>query len=271
MKTQNCYKNCIPSHALIPENILSRAEKILKTLSLTSSVGRPSLDQIRMLQGIYYLLKTGAHWKSLPRCFGSTSAVHRFFQKLAQEGFFKLLWSKELEIYNDTHGLSLGKQAMDCAHRKRPLGNEKTGKSPVDRAKCGTKISILTDNNGIVIGMAVGSGNQHDSTLFLETLNSVPGVVKQPYCKEMNFDAAYDSETIRIILFNHYYIPKISPNPRRKKVRLPNPLGYSRWFVEPAHSWMNKFRSISTRFCKYAKNYLALAQFAVSVIIANKI
>ena len=96
-------------------------------------------------------------------------------------------------------------------------------------------------------------------------------VLKQPTYKEMNLDSAYDSEFIRTVLFNLYYIPKISPNQRRKKVRPLNPIGYSRWFIEPVHAWMNRFRAIFVRYSKCAKNYLAYAQFAAAIITFNKI
>lgn len=254
----------------MPEKLVEKAEKILSKLPMQSKIGRPSLDQKRLLQGIYYLLRTGIHWKAIPNCFGSSSTLHRFFIKLVHMNFFKMLWTKELENYQAKHGLHLSVQAMDCAHRKSQLGRDKSGNSPVDRRKKGTKLSVLSEKNGIVLGMAVGPSNQHDSKLFLETIRSVPASIKQPQYKEMHLDAAYDSAEIRTILFNYYFVPKIARNQRRKKIKPENPLGYCRWFIEPVHSWMNRFRAISVRYSKYASNYFALAQFAVSIIIFKK-
>lgn len=271
INTYNCYKNCIEKNALMPDAIVAEAKDILSQLPVKLKLGRPSLDQERMLQGIYYLLKNGIPWKALPRCFGSASAIHRFFQKLVRVGFFKILWTMEIEKYDQIHGLNLSMQAMDSSHRKSPLGNQKTGNNPVDRRKQGTKLSVLSERNGIILGMAVGASNQHDSKLFFETLESVTTSIQQPYYKEMYLDSAYDSEEIKTILFNRYYVPKIAPNQRRRRVKRSNPLGYCRWFIEPVHSWMNRFRSIFVRYCKYAANYLALAQFAVAAIISNKI
>lgn len=176
--------------------------------------------------------------------------------------------------YNTIHGLKLEKQALDCSYKKSPLGCEKSGKSPVDRGKLGSKISVLSEANGVVIGLAVGSANQHDSTLFVETLLSIPKVLQQPSYKEMHLDAAYDSKEVRTALFNLYYVPKIAPNQRRKKASSPppsNPLGYERWFIEPVHAWMNKYRAILVRYSKAAKNYLAFSQFAAAAITSNKI
>lgn len=270
-RTKNCYEICINKGFLMSKNLWDDAQEIISKLPLKAKTGRPSLNIKRALNGIYYLLKTGIHWKALPRCFGSTSAIHRFFQKLVALNFFQQLWWSELVRYDAIHGLNLVKQAMDCAHKKSPLGCEKSGRSPVDRGKLGSKISVLSESKGIIIGLAVGSGNQHDSTLFVETLRSIPKFLKQPFYKEMNLDSAYDSQEVRTALFNLYYVPKIAPNQRRKKDRPSNPLGYSRWFIEPVHAWMNKFRAIFVRYSKTINNYLAFSQFSAAIITSNKI
>lgn len=269
-----CYKNCISEKYLLDEKLIKQSKEILSKNRKKTKRGRPEINWEAGLNGIYYLLKTGIPWKALPGCFGSSSAVHRLFQKLRDASFFEELWHRELEIYDQKIGLELAIQAADCSHVKAPLGCEKTGKSPVDRRKLGTKRSIITDENGIFIGCAIGRANQHDSKLFWETIQSVPNFINQPYYKQMHLDAAYDSEEIRTILFNTYYIPKIAKNKRRKK-DLPKekifPLGYQRWFVERSHSWLNKFRRLFVKYEKTATNYLALLHFSFSIIIFRKI
>lgn len=219
MCTVNCYKTCINKDFLIDDKLLLHAQEIVAELNIKSIVGRPSLEFVRGLNGIYYLLKTGIIWQALPRCFGSCSAVHRLFQKLRIADFFTKLWHKELQEYDAIRGLNLEIQAGDCSHIRAPLGQEKTGKSPVDRRKLGTKRSIIVEKNGIVIGAALGPGNRHDSKLFEESIKSIPSCVRRPNYQEMNLDCAYDSKYIRVILFNFYYVPKISKNRRKTKLK----------------------------------------------------
>lgn len=136
---------------------------------------------------------------------------------------------------------------------KAPLGQEKTGKSPVDRKKLGTKRSIIVDKKGVAIECALGEGNQHDSKLFDASIRSIPACVRQPFNKEMYLDSAYNSKVIRVILFNYGYVPKISKNKRNSKVLIPvKKIEKKRWVVEGAHSWMNRFRRLLIRFEKYA-------------------
>ena len=201
--TENCYLTCINQNFLIPHELLKHAQEIVSQLKTKSSVGRPGIDFDRGLNGIFYLLRTGIQWNALPRCFGSDSAVHRLFQELREMNFFEQLWHKELQEYDIKHGLDLKVQAGDCSHIRAPLGQEKTGHSPVDRRKLGTKRSIIVEENGIAIGCALGAGNNHDSTLFEASIRSIPLFLKQPYYKEMHLDSAYDSKNINVILFNY--------------------------------------------------------------------
>ncbi len=270
--TKNCYEVCINKKFLITPNLWKDIEKIIPKISEKSKRGRPSMDMKRAINGIYYLLRTGIQWNALPRCFGSYSAVHKLFQKLRSVEFFKYLWYAELDQYDKIHGLSLETQAADCVYIKAPLGSEKTGKSPVDRRKLGTKRSILTDKNGIVIGCALGSANQHDSQLFLDTLLSIPKHISMPYSKIISLDAAYDSAQIRAYLLHYSYVPKIMKNKRKAKNKVYGvPEGYQRWFIEPTHSWLNRFRRLFVRYEKYALNYMAMVYFAVAIIIFNKL
>jgi putative transposase len=269
-KTKNCYETCINKRFLLNKSLLKHVEEIISELPIRSIVGRPPLELKRGLNGIYYLLRTGSQWNALPRCFGSNSAVHRLFQKLRTTHFLKKLWHKELQKYELIYGLQLENQASDCTHIKSPLGQEKTGKSPVDRKKLGTKRSIIVEGSGIPIGYALDAGNRHDSKLFEASIRSIPLFLLQPNYKEMHLDKAYDSKTIQTILFNFYYVPRISKNKRRSKQSVSLKTGKKRWIVESTHSWMNRFRRLLIRFEKSAKNYIALMQFAFSIIIFNR-
>jgi len=220
-RNEVCYKTCINKAFLIADELLMHAQEIVVKLHIKSSVGRPPVEFETGLNGIYYLLKTGIQWKALPRCFGSSSSVHRLLQKLRSLNFFEFLWHKELQEYDACHGLDLEVQAGDCSHIKAPLGKEKTGKSPVDRRKIGTKRSIIVERNGVVIGCALGAGNQHDSKLFESSVRSIPTFLTQPYYREMHLDCAFDAKGFRVILFNFGYVPKISKNRRRLKAAIP--------------------------------------------------
>jgi transposase len=48
--------------------------------------GRPWTDRRKTLNGIFWILRTGAPWKDLPERYGSHTTVHRRFQRWREEG-----------------------------------------------------------------------------------------------------------------------------------------------------------------------------------------
>jgi hypothetical protein len=54
------------------------------------------------------------------------------------------------------------------------LGGEKTGPNPTDRGKSGVKRSVLTEAQGIPVGLVVDGANRHDMKLVRATLDSIP-------------------------------------------------------------------------------------------------
>jgi len=89
-------------------------------------------------------------------------------------GLFASLWTLPLEEYDALKGIPWEWQRIDGAMSKAPLGGKKTGPNPTDRARSGTKRSLLTDGAGVPLGVAVRGANAPDKRLVEETLRSVP-------------------------------------------------------------------------------------------------
>jgi hypothetical protein len=113
-----------------------------------------------------------------PREMGASSTVHDRYQEWEREGFFEELWRAGLLEYDEMEGIEWEWQALDGAMIKAPLGRGAIGKNPTDRAKMGTKRSMLTDGAGIPLAVAVEGANRHDSKLLVATLDGL--VVARP-------------------------------------------------------------------------------------------
>jgi len=149
---------------------------------------------------------------------------------------------------------------------KAPLGGEQTGKNPTDRGKIGTKRSLLTDGEGVPLGLAVSGANTHDKKLVEATLQSIPVERPEPTAKEpqhMCQDKGYDYPDVRELVAAYGYsahIPHRGEDPSQRK-KIP---GYRarRWVVERTHSWFNRFRRLQIRWEKKAANFKAFLHFA---------
>jgi len=59
--------------------------------------GRPPGDHRRVLDGIFWIGRTGAQWRDLPDYFGKFGSVHRQFRRWTLSG----VWDVILEAVND--------------------------------------------------------------------------------------------------------------------------------------------------------------------------
>jgi putative transposase len=88
------------------------------------------------------------------------------------------MWKAGLEEYDEVKGLEWKWQAVDGAITKAPLGGQATGANPTDRAKRGTKRSLLVEAKGIPLAIEVGPASRHDVRMLQATLDGV--VIERP-------------------------------------------------------------------------------------------
>lgn len=56
-----------------------------------ASTGRPAADHRRIINGILWILRTGAPWRDLPERYGSWSTVYSRFQRWRKAGIWDRL------------------------------------------------------------------------------------------------------------------------------------------------------------------------------------
>jgi putative transposase len=81
--------------------------------------------------------------------------------------------SANLMEYDEVRGIDWEWQAVDGAMTESPFGGAATGANPTDRGKLGVKRSLLTDADGIPLGLVVDGANRHDSKLLTLTLDAI--------------------------------------------------------------------------------------------------
>jgi len=132
------------------------------------------------------------------------------------------------------------------------------------------KRSLLTDGQGVPVGLAIEAANRHDMKLVQATLESIVVARPEPTpasSQGMCLDKGYDYEEVRLLLTEFGFTAHIRPRDEeaRDLARDANQRA-RRWVVERTHSWMNRFRRILVRWEKKAENYLAFLHFACALI-----
>jgi len=107
--------------------------------------GRPGLPARQVLEGIFYVLRTGCRWKAVPREYGCGSSINRYFQEWQAAGFFEKLWELDLEEYDELEGVGWKWQSEDGRMVKVPLEWKPQRHNSVSRGKMRTKRVVLTD------------------------------------------------------------------------------------------------------------------------------
>jgi putative transposase len=155
-----------------------------------------------------------------------------------------------------------------------PWEGEKTGPSPVDRGKKGTKRSVVTEGQGLGIGVVTAGANRNDFKLARETLESIAIERPAPTAERpqgMCMDKDYDKKEIKELLKEFGFTAHIrrrGEDPQALKRRAKAKA--RRWVVERKHSWMNRWRSILIRWCKKAQNQLGMLHLVLGIITWRK-
>jgi transposase len=118
--------------------------------------GRKPIEPRKALEAIFYVLRTGTQWKALPKEFGASSAIHRYFIFWCEQGFFQAIWLAGLERYDEIKGIDWTWLSGDGCTTKAPLAQESVGKNPTDRGKNGEQASPPCRRQGRT------SGNRRD-------------------------------------------------------------------------------------------------------------
>jgi putative transposase len=144
------------------------------------------------------------------------------------------------------------------------------GKNPTDRGNSGTKRSILTDGEGVPIGLAVDGANRHDFKMARATIERI--AVERPdptpdSPQGMCLDKGYDYDEVRELLTEFGFTAHIRARGEEAQA-LKQASGFTarRWVVERTHSWMNRFRRVLIRWDKKVRNDLGFLHLACAYI-----
>ena len=180
-------------------------------------------------------------------------------------GVFRQLWTLGLLELHVEGRLDWSFQSLDGCQTKAPLGGEAVGPTPTDRGKGGVKRQLLTEAQGLPVGVAVTGANVHDVTQVEAVLTSMPVLpppVTQACPQGFCADKGYDSRRVRALIVKYFYTDHIKS--RGEEAAVCNTPGYRarRRVVGRTHSWFNRYRRLLIRWEKKVASYEALLHLA---------
>jgi len=259
----------LPTIWEVPNVLWSIISSVLQQAYPPNKVGRGRVCFRRVLNGVIYRMRTGTQWNWLPKEFGDDSTLHRWFQRWCKDQVMAKIWSILVSECNELKGVHWEWQAADGRMGKARFGGERTGRNPTDRGKPGTKISLLTDQQGGPLGVAIAGANVHDTKLLADILHAI--IVERPRPtpdspQHLCLDKGYDNPTgHRAAADSNYtvHIRRIGEEKLDDASQKTYPA--HRWVVERTLAWLSKCRAILIRYDKNWENYLGLIQLACAL------
>jgi transposase len=100
----------------IPDEMWERVEPLIPEHVNPHPVGggRPRVPDRQVIDGIFFVLRTGCQWRALDGTgIVNGATAHRRFQEWEQAGFFEALWEQALRDYEDDVGIDWSWMSID--------------------------------------------------------------------------------------------------------------------------------------------------------------
>ena len=156
-------------------------ERIKKHFPKRAATGRAPRDHRLMLNGILWILRTGAPWRDLPERFGPWETVYGRFRTWRKTGLFTVIMNALLRELSREGLIDRELWCIDGsvirAHRVA-AGAEREAGSAEDQALgrsqggFSTKIHILCDAKGVPLAATLTPGQTHESKAFEATMSA---------------------------------------------------------------------------------------------------
>jgi transposase len=218
--------------------------------------GVPRVNDRRVLNGIFWVLRSGAPWRDLPKSYGPPTTCYNRFVRWRRAA----VWDRIMDALAAAHDVTV--QMIDTSivrvhqHGSCISGNaeQHMGRS---RGGLTSKIHAVVDANGLPVHLGLTAGEAHDNRLCSVLLSGLRSRTM------LLADRGYDADWIRALVREQGAWANIPPKRNRKESICFSPHLYrARNLVERFFNQIKQCRRVATRYDKLAANYLAFIKLA---------
>ncbi|TMK31039.1 MAG: IS5 family transposase [Alphaproteobacteria bacterium] len=220
--------------------------------------GVPRVDDRRVLNGIFWVLRTGAPWRALPKEFGPPTTCYNRFVRWRKAG----VWDRVMAAVSQAFDGDV--QMIDSTSvrvHQHAANSKKATRIAVGRSRGGltTKIHALTDARGLPLELILTPGQAGDCPVAAQLLGHLrPDTI-------VLADKAYDADWLRRQIEAAGAAPNIPPMVHRRRKPCFSPALYrARNRIERFFNRIKHFRRLATRYEKHAANFLAMLKLAAT-------
>lgn len=237
-------------------------------------------DHRTTIDGIFWLLHTGAQWREVPERYGKWKSVYDRFRRWRRDGMIDRILER-LHLRLDEAGrldhdlwcvdatsirASRAAAGAGASGASGEPGDHALGRS---RGGFGTKLHLVVDGHGIPLSASLSPGQAHESKHIEPVLEAVrlarPGRGRRRRRpKRLAGDKGYSYRRVRRYL-RRRGIKAVIPTRKdqRRNPRFDKETYRRRNVVERCVAWLKENRRLATRHEKLAVNFLAMAKLAM--------
>lgn len=241
----------------------------------TGQPGRPWADHRTTINAILWVLKTGAPWRDVPAELGKWQTAYNRFRRWTCSGLWDSINRALLKLLDTRGKISRQRWCIDgsvvrahrCASGMLPKSPENDDLNALGYSRGGysTKLHLLTDGNGIVLGVTATAGQRHESTEFEKLLANCELSMHRRRRRPQAIvgDRGYNSEATRQWL-KRRSIADVIPTRSNEQPNLhfDRATYRARNIIERSIGWLKESRRIATRYDKLTSSYLTFITLA---------
>jgi transposase len=228
----------------------------IKPFLPNKSRGVRRVNDRRVLNGIFWVLRSGAPWRDLPVCYGPRTTCYNRFVRWRKAGEWDRIMDSLAAAHDaavqmiDTSVVRVHQHAACIArNRSQSMGRSRGGLT--------SKIHAVVDTNGLPVRLGLTAGEAHDNQLALSLLSRLKSG------SMLLADRGYDADWIRAFATERGAWANVPPRSNRREPICFSPHLYrARNLIERFFNKIKQCRLIATRYDKLAANYLAFVQLA---------
>ncbi|MCK3669783.1 IS5 family transposase [Photorhabdus noenieputensis] len=245
----------------------------------SGQAGRPHVEHRRVMNGMFWVLCSGAPWRDLPERYGPWKTVYNRFNRWSKSGIINKIFNRLLSILDEKCLIDWSEICLDGSHvraSKDAAGAKKKHPDIADdhalgrsRGGYGTKIHLATDGKGFPLNLMLTAGQAHESQTAIPLLDGIGVQRKNGFMKRRGkavlADKGYSGRKLRGYL-RKLRIKSIIPYKINEKgnsdgrTQFDEQAYCDRNVVERCFGFLKGNRRIATRYEKTARNYLSMVK-----------
>ncbi|WP_295934082.1 IS5 family transposase [uncultured Xanthomonas sp.] len=242
-----------PSRYELTQSQWERIEGLLP--GKASDPGRTAADNRTFVNGVLWVLRSGARWSDLPARYGAYKSVHKRFTRWAAKGVWERIF-QSLTRARDNEYLMIDSSIVR-AHAQAATGKRGASDSALGRSRGGlsTKIHLAVDSQGGPVRVVLTGGQRNDITQARALLAGF-----KP--KYVLADKGYDSRELVALIRSRGAKAVIPPRSCQRPRRYDKARYRLRNRIERCFAKLKQFRRIATRFDRKPTHFLAFLYLA---------